>query len=133
MQLLQPYKKLGHGLQAIYILLYVKYHFVQDINIFIRNHVAVHNEFAVWLLPSHINADIANQLFIWNCGQRINYKLIFEATNAMLLRVFENSLILLSKSLFRKKPFYVWYFELIQLLHIVLNVEIVWNPAPQLS
>ena len=65
------------------ILLNVKYTFVQDINIFARNNVVVHNGFAVWLLHLHINANIANQLFMWNSDQRINYKVIFEATNAI--------------------------------------------------
>ena len=37
-------------------------HIEQDINIFTRNHVAVHNDFAVSLLHRHINANIANQL-----------------------------------------------------------------------
>ena len=47
MQLLKPYKKLRHDFQAIHILFDVEYTFVQDINIFARNHVAVHNDFAV--------------------------------------------------------------------------------------
>ena len=35
---------------------------MQDINIFVQNPIAVHNYYAVWILPCHIHAKTANKL-----------------------------------------------------------------------